>query len=161
MGSWRCSCGELISPSFTECWNCGMVRLPEGALVRPDSMAVAVPREPMPFGEPSVTATEGKEEPQAGPASPPRGLWVEVLVVLVLYYLPLIFNAVFGSAQPEPMFVLDSGFTIVYAVQVIAPLLYLMARSGTPWKVFGLVRPTLVADVSLAVLVLILDFGAA
>jgi membrane protease YdiL (CAAX protease family) len=80
-------------------------------------------------------------------------LWIEVFAVLCLAYLPFAAYAVTvmnGGRSNNLSFVRAQVHHIVDAVQISLPLLVIMALSGDPWALFGIVRPKWIIDTLLA-----------
>jgi membrane protease YdiL (CAAX protease family) len=76
-------------------------------------------------------------------------LLCETVVVFCLAVLPAWFYGFAGLVWPgtaEPTFVDDMLSSLVLSVQVCAPVLYLIGRSGERWSDFGLARPRWILD---------------
>lgn len=74
---------------------------------------------------------------------------LEVIVVLLLALLPDLFNAaitILLQQQPHS-FLYTGSHLIVRSVEVIAPVLYIISRSGESWSRFGLGRPKWLRDI--------------
>jgi membrane protease YdiL (CAAX protease family) len=77
-------------------------------------------------------------------------LWIEVLAVLCLAYIPYLFSAFSAINRSEPA---DQSFTvrmlswIVGAFRVSMPLLVIIALAKDRWSLFGIVRPKWITDV--------------
>lgn len=102
--------------------------------------------------------------PTAEPEVPPplplaverRVLWAELAVVLCLAVLPHLTHALiyyFGARAPNPGFGVDMLALIVGSLQISAPILYILWRSGQPLSAFGLLRPRWLLDTGAGVLV--------
>lgn len=74
---------------------------------------------------------------------------LEVIVVLLLALLPDLFNAaIIILLQQQPhSFLYTGSHLIVRSVEVIAPVLYIISRSGESWSRFGLGRPKWLRDI--------------
>lgn len=74
-----------------------------------------------------------------------RRLQFETAAVLCIAVLPDFFRALLFLAEPETgqgmSFRVASLMTMVRAIQVAVPVLYIMSRSGDAWSDFGIVRP--------------------
>ncbi len=116
---------------------------------------VDVPYEPAPASPSQAAASAGGAADVTRPASfvpRPRttlGLWLEVLAVLCLAYVPYLFSALTATngvrpASREPLDLLL--YRLIGAFRVSAPLLVIMALSRDPWRLFGIVRPVWLAD---------------
>jgi CAAX protease family protein len=100
--------------------------------------------------------------PEAPPPLPPTAvrlppdsasvgrLWLEVLAVLAFAWLPDVFNAVASLCWPELSVPRSSAYAhlalVMRSIQVSAPVLYIIWRSGDPWSYFGLMRPAWAVD---------------
>jgi membrane protease YdiL (CAAX protease family) len=76
-------------------------------------------------------------------------LWLEVLAILCLAYVPSMFSAVsrvLGWREVPGSFIHDELWYVVYAFQVSLPLLVIMALGKDPWPLFGIVRPRWITD---------------
>jgi membrane protease YdiL (CAAX protease family) len=161
--STRCaSCGELLLPSFTECWKCGALRLKEGE--PPPEIDEAPPE--MVAAAPAGAARQARAEaiPPREELAPPREpyLWAEVLVVLIVSVFPWIVNAVWAfvfdlNPSTVPKFCV---FTTVMSLQAIAISLHVIARSRRPPSFYGLVRPEVRLDAFLGFVLFAMAFGA-
>jgi membrane protease YdiL (CAAX protease family) len=91
------------------------------------------------FSEPVVVLT---------PARSTRDLWLEVLAVCFIAVLPDLWNTVgFLVLKPTARSLNAREVHLVFrSVQVSWLVLYLMARSGTPWSRFGIVAPRWIWD---------------
>ena len=108
-----------------------------------------------------------KSETAASPATPgsvesaqPKGddsssrtttwLWIEVLAVLCLAYIPDLFSSTFAYVWRPTRYplVYRDLWLIVRSLQVSLPLLAIMALSKDPWSLFGIVRPRWIADIA-------------
>jgi len=81
--------------------------------------------------------------PEQGPA-PEARLWLEVGVVLALAWVPDFFYAIASLCWPadttrSPAY--GGLYLLVRSLQVSAPVLYIIWRSGEGWSHFGLVKP--------------------
>ena len=102
---------------------------------------------------------------QADPTAGEQRRWIEVMVAMALLWVPAMFSAVasrvwLSGAQPLP-FAYDMLLQVVLAIQVAAPVLYMMWRSGDRWDMFGIVRVRplldLAATAALVIVVVILS----
>ena len=76
-------------------------------------------------------------------------LWLEVLAVLCLAYIPYLFYAIAAINRGRPISRSPLEFwlyLLVDSVQISAPLLVIMALSKDPWSLFGIVRPAWLLD---------------
>jgi len=87
-------------------------------------------------------------EPEAPPPLPAvgerRAVQAEMAAVLCLAVVPHLFHAVIlyaGVKFTRPGFGFDMLQLTVMSLQVAAPLLYILWRSGSPLSTFGLLRP--------------------
>ena len=79
-------------------------------------------------------------------------LWIEVLAVLCLAYIPYLFACVSGAYSESPVeatFAGSMASMIVESLRVSAPLLLIIALTGEPWTLFGLTRPRWIIDTML------------
>ena len=114
--------------------------------------AVARPETPE-NGPETPRPSEGPVEfqPEAGaPTVSRRELWVEMGAVLSLSYFVWLFGALVplswvGEGEASP-FLGDMVFSLVYDLQIVLPLVFILARGGEPWSRFGLGRPWWVHD---------------
>jgi len=107
--------------------------------------------------EPERPAIELLPRKLARPKDPGSGsrtsaqLWIEVLAVLALAYVPGLFSAVttvtgwLPAHQPSP-FKYRMAFDIIRSLRVAAPVLVIMALSRDSWQQFGIVRPRWIFD---------------
>jgi membrane protease YdiL (CAAX protease family) len=90
-----------------------------------------------------------------------REIWLEVSAVLALGWMPYFVSSlsswVVGQEQSGSHYIADSLTLIAYYVSVIAVVLYLMHRSGEPWKTFGIGRFRPFADPGWGVLIVLID----
>lgn len=70
-----------------------------------------------------------------------RELLLEIGVVLCLAWLPHLVSAHFFDPGAVGSFFGDMASRAAAGVQVVAPLLYIIFRSGEPWSKFGIVKP--------------------
>ncbi len=124
------------------CFN--YVDVPEGAagpVVAQPGAAVAEPLPDPAFGRPPRSMARG-------PRSTAQ-LWLEVLAVLSLSYLPWMYGNVIGIFLPGPAvdsMVYRESWHIMAAIRISLPLLLIMALVGEPWARFGIVRPKWISD---------------
>jgi membrane protease YdiL (CAAX protease family) len=75
-------------------------------------------------------------------------VWYEIAAVLAVGVVPHLFSALAFStlpkSQPPPPFLIDKLLLSAYGCCTIYVVLYLIHRSGEPWKHFGVVRPRLI-----------------
>jgi membrane protease YdiL (CAAX protease family) len=96
-------------------------------------------------------ALEAANRP-AGVARCPRttvGLWLEVLAVLCLAYVPYLFSALTAAngSWPTSHESLDLLlYRLIGTLRISAPVLVIMALSRDPWRLFGVVRPAWLFD---------------
>jgi len=157
--SWRCACGEVRLLGSSECWKCGAVYSREG-LVDPATMehGTSSPGEKV-STPPPAAGTEAASLP--ADRSPLKKPWTEVAVVLLLTVFPWFCSALWDIFRPAPQlpFVEASFFSVIWNLQVIAPVIFIIARSGQPWSHFGIVRPQLILDGFLAFIIFAIGFG--
>ncbi len=85
-------------------------------------------------------------------------LWIEVIAVLCLAYVPYMVFAVYGLYEPWSTtlsFVGNMLNEIVSSLQVMIPLLVIIWLSNDQWSMFGIVRPKWLIDVAIGGLVFI------
>lgn len=118
---------------------------------------------------PEAPETPGVEEAAAEPVAvlPPvrdtRSLWLEIVAVCFVAVLPDLWSSLgllFRSQPPDWTFNEREAYLIFRSVQVSWLVLYLMARSGTPWSRFGLVAPRWIRDSLLAFATLVAAYFA-
>lgn len=130
---------------------------PEGPkLVPPPGQPVAEdpPDEPR-TAEDSEPPPEPREDATA-PTAPRGELLIEMGAVLALSYFVWLYVALLpaeGGDVETVTFLEDTITRIVYSLQVVLPLLYILARSGEPWSRFGLVRPWWVNDTMIGLVI--------
>jgi membrane protease YdiL (CAAX protease family)/predicted RNA-binding Zn-ribbon protein involved in translation (DUF1610 family) len=75
-------------------------------------------------------------------------LWIEVLAVLCLAYVPYLFRAIFSfmRGSGNAPFVYRELSLIVDAIQISAPMLVILALAKIRWSLFGIVRPMWITD---------------
>lgn len=79
-------------------------------------------------------------------------LWIELLAVLCLAYVPYLFDAVTAINTDRPRdynSVECMLYWIIGSLRVSLPLLVIMGLSKEPWSLFGIVRPAWFRDVLL------------
>jgi membrane protease YdiL (CAAX protease family) len=93
--------------------------------------------------EPEIEETVSEPVAVLTPARSTRDLWLEVLAVLFIAVLPDLWSTVgFLVLKPTARSLNTREVHLVFrSVQVSWLVLYLMARSGTPWSRFGIVAP--------------------
>ena len=102
---------------------------------------------------PASPCGSAESKPPQGADGGPRTdaqLWIEVLAVLCLAYLPAMFGTVAGVLEPYPSahsFVYRQTWSIVDALQVSVPLLMILALTKDPWPLFGIVRFRWMVDI--------------
>ena len=77
---------------------------------------------------------------------PPRGLWIEVAVVLLVTTVPLVLYSVWCHWLPAPQalpFAYLYSASLIGSVALAALGLHFIVRSGQPLEEFGIVRPSL------------------
>lgn len=78
-----------------------------------------------------------------------REIWLEVAAVFFIGVLPELWSTL-GSLVTEPpverSFYMQESYLLFRSFQVSLLVLYLMARSQTPWSRFGIVRPLWIRD---------------
>jgi hypothetical protein len=131
------------------CPHCGaFVDVPEAADAPP---AAGSGSAPTPCRAPAAN------EPQAPIPRPPAALWIELLAVMCLGYVPWLFGAAvsFARGHSSPDFsVAGQLWSLTQSFQVSAPLLLIIALGREGWARFGIVRPKWGTDAVLACLVL-------
>jgi membrane protease YdiL (CAAX protease family) len=108
---------------------------------------------------PSVEPTAAASQLESGKSKRPEGagsgsrtsaqLWIEVLAVLCLAYVPDLYAAIGIAAGWFPVEfspVQDMLFLIIRSLRVAVPLLVIVALSKDPWPLFGIVRPKWIVD---------------
>ncbi len=148
------TCGEQITfpgqrrGHVETCPTCGnYVDVPEDAegslLKAPETK----PSESAPSSEKATQQNETELNPRATSL-----LWMEVLAVLCLAYVPYMFGILAvsnGWASYSTSFVFRELDWIVTALRVSLPVLVFMALATEPWSSFGIVRPRWIADILL------------
>jgi membrane protease YdiL (CAAX protease family) len=126
------------------CPHCGeYVDVPEDSETSPPAEPVAAASQTMP----------GPVEPEqprtfVSGSRTTAQLWVEVLAILCLAYLPDLFSTLDFIWRPTTYsFVSTELWLIVRAIQVSAPLVLIMALTKDRWSLFGIVRPNWIGDV--------------
>ncbi len=145
--NWKCvKCGELVGAQFTACWNC--------ETERGNTPLTAIADSPQQHddsaGSDEEIAEEHTEASVPTPAKSVLEVALEVGAVLTIAVIPDVFFAIwdvlFQTELDNRLFAKDHFFYIVRALQVSAPTLYLMWRSGERWSSFGITRPMWFAD---------------
>lgn len=135
---WPCPrCQEEIPDGLATCWVCGTAR---DGTEDPHFEAEAAPAD-----RPVSTAVRDAP-PGDLPALPPRlarRLWIEVAVVVLVVVLPDVWNSIVSLSMvvPSASLVMASASVFVRSAGVSALVLYLIWRSGDPWRCFGLSSP--------------------
>ena len=83
-------------------------------------------------------------------------LWIEVLAVLCLAYVPALFNALTAISTGQSTNDYSANgmmYWMVHALRVSALLLVIMALSKDRWALFGIVRPKWGTDLLVGLLV--------
>ncbi len=128
----------------------------------PDITPGTNPSEPAPR-PPSATAASRPRLPRLC-RQERKKLCLEVGAVLLLAVLPHLVRAVASMALADDAASAPLSYSRIVAVatslQVIAPLLYIMWRSGEPWSTFGIVRPLWSVDLLLAIAVAAAIWGS-
>jgi membrane protease YdiL (CAAX protease family) len=98
--------------------------------------------------EPETGETSAEPAALPPPAPNQRALWLEVAAVFFIGVLPPLWSTAesFLRSQPAAPFDLARIHSLYRSFQVSWLVLYLMARSGTPWPRFGLVAPNWLKD---------------
>jgi membrane protease YdiL (CAAX protease family) len=90
-------------------------------------------------------------------------LWLEVLAVLSLFYLPaLFFGTVSLWEQDEkqtPMILRELHY-LIYSIQEVCPLLLIIALTKDRWSLFGIVRPKWITDLLIGLVLWMLGMMA-
>ena len=125
-----------------ECPYCGnYIDVPEnGARLEPTEFKTSV----------SKPGSEADQRPTGIDFHPRTSiqLWIEVLAVLCLAYIPDLFYTLrFIWAPTSPSFFFGEMYLIVRALQSSMPLLVIVAMSREQWSAFGIVRPRWIGDV--------------
>jgi membrane protease YdiL (CAAX protease family) len=103
----------------------------------------------------AAASQPGTDEPPKGPATGPRTsgqLWIEVMAVLCLAYVPYLFSALTATLEPNPTsYSFGNGmlYRIISALRVSMPLLVILALGRDSWRLFGIVPPKWITDVLL------------
>ena len=116
---------------------------------------VNVPRESDPalVSESQFAAKAGQQTRRIANSRTPAQLWIELSAVLCVAYLPAMYaslSALFRSGPTGDYLFGHTLYHVVRAVEVSAPVLVIMALSGDPWCLFGIVRPQWIMDFTLA-----------
>jgi membrane protease YdiL (CAAX protease family) len=151
-GTWTCdNCHQVVDEQFDTCWKC---EAPRGdSVVILDAQVALTPPDDT---TPAVTSEEPELKSTAAPLSQPfspRSVWeirLEVAVVLAVAWFPYFVYGLLPESQrsDEWSFAIDSVWSIINSVPVVAVVLYIMYRSELPWSVYGLKRPRLFDVVS-------------
>jgi membrane protease YdiL (CAAX protease family) len=90
-----------------------------------------------------------------------RDIWLEVGVVLALGWMPYFASSLsswaVGQDRTESHYIAESLTSITYFVSIFSVVLYIMHRSGEPWKTFGVRRFRPFADTGWGVLIVLID----
>jgi membrane protease YdiL (CAAX protease family) len=90
-----------------------------------------------------------------------HNLWFAVAAVLSIAWFPYVAVCVLYEFYTDDSgvwpFAAEHLWEMVQHLSIVAVILYIMYRDGRPWSAFGIVRPRLVHDIGLALLVF---FGA-
>jgi membrane protease YdiL (CAAX protease family)/predicted RNA-binding Zn-ribbon protein involved in translation (DUF1610 family) len=147
------TCGTIITVASERCGHvetcpaCGSyVDVPEDA----EGTGLAEPAATAANAVAGSAATEQAIAAGAGSRTT-LSLWIEVLAVLCLAYVPALFSGLSALTHPHPAdrsysFAWMEFFRIVTALEVVAPLLVIMALSRDPWRLFGIARPIWLMD---------------
>jgi membrane protease YdiL (CAAX protease family) len=113
----------------------------------PEPVATAPPTSPPPLPLPALGARA-------------RGMLIgEIVVVIALGILPHMSSYLYGWAnESRPRTTRDAPYYvygIARNIQIVLPLLWIMFRSGQPWRYFGLVRFDPRVDIPFGVLIAI------
>jgi membrane protease YdiL (CAAX protease family) len=111
---------------------------------------------------PDAKGTDEPRDPSPGSRTDSQ-LWIEVIAVLCLGYLPNLFSALSSLFERNPVrhsFVNEELSRIVMALAISAPLLVIMALGRDPWSVFGIVRPRWLMDALAGGMILVVAFVA-
>ena len=105
------------------------------------TVAARVSRETRQTKPPAVDSTDSRSSTQ---------LWIEVIAVLCLAYVPPLFSAIADVSVGRPgssSFVRGELWQLVTVFRITMPLLVIMALSRDPWSMFGIVRPRWLLDI--------------
>jgi membrane protease YdiL (CAAX protease family) len=87
-------------------------------------------------------------------------LWLEILAVLSFVYLPHMFSSVANYVWTEGV-VIEFALLIVMSIQIIVPLLMLIALLGEGWAKFGIVPVRWLRDFGIGILIwIVISFSA-
>jgi membrane protease YdiL (CAAX protease family) len=120
-----------------------------------------------PMSSEQQTASRKLSSAETRCASPrtTRQLWLEVIAILFLAYIPSIVPAladvlVWRSPRGQSPWLYHYVLLIVQSLEISLPLLVILALSGEPWKAFGIVRPNWIIDILLAFVVTVVASSA-
>ena len=105
--------------------------------------------------EPATTVSGGEQSRtvQSGSRTASQ-LWLEVLAVLCLSYIPYLFGAITSFNSYHPSYSSHLMFyRIISAFQVSMPLLVIVALAGDRWSLLGIVHPEWITDVVIAIVI--------
>jgi membrane protease YdiL (CAAX protease family) len=156
-------CGEAALPQFSHCWSCGAA-LKEGMEgLDPVKMGEDSPRKDheTDWMAQAYAATEAPAAPLG------YRVWLEVLVVVLYAVVPLAADSIRDVLRTEvPRTNVRRNPTaadladLIWSLQVVPPLLYIMLRSGRPWAHFGFTKPEWLADSMLLIVFFCVDLGS-
>jgi hypothetical protein len=96
-------------------------------------------------GDDEQAPDAGSEEAAAAQPARPGGGWGEVAAVLAAGVVPNVASAVVHAFHPDPpdpaRYLADALAHTAESTCIAFIVLYLIRRSGEPWRRFGLVRP--------------------
>jgi membrane protease YdiL (CAAX protease family) len=81
-------------------------------------------------------------------------VWMEVIAVLCLAYMPALngaFMVMMGYGKSDASLVHREWLYIIDSLQVVTPLLLIIALTKDPWKLFGILRPKWIIDILSAI----------
>jgi membrane protease YdiL (CAAX protease family) len=126
-----------------------------------DAAGVPSPSANVAPGAAPASATDGR--PLIHPPRSAASVWIETAIVLLLAVGPYLFHAVMWStvAGGQTHFTFHYRWlgVLVQSLQIGAPVLYLIYRSGEPWSVFGFRRPRWLRDALGGTLLFICGYG--
>ena len=148
-------CGKRISfPAarrghVEDCPRCGeYVDVPYESELPPPAVAKPQPSTESPSSLSSIVAA-----PQEN-----RQLWWEVMAVLCLSYFPFFIWGLFGlfwKEQSSYSFASGTLYDVISSIQIIAPLLAIIALGSDRWSSFGIVRIKWISDIAITICVLV------
>ncbi len=138
----RClACGKVMAEGETRCRACGWTYQGEGNGLERDAIKQSVAKD----GPALAPKSKDKSETITAPILTQRQMWWEVLAVLAIAVFPdlnKVFSLFWLPPHPWPCW-LESMYLGFENACITFAVLYLIYRSGEPWKNFGIKRPQL------------------